>query len=227
LAPSRLAFNPIDTSFGRIFEMNKTVMSAAALALVGAGVFAFAQTQTPPAPAPATPGIGMSGMAGMRSSSEDRAVFLDARIGAIKAVLKLTADQEKLWEPVEAMIRKGAALRAQRMLEMRDQMAQIRDGMQPAVDPIARLRSQADRMTARAGLMREFADAAAPLYASLSDDQKRRAFVLINRARGSMMGMGQGGMGGGGMGGGGMGGGMRGMGGRGMRPGMMGQDWRG
>ena len=38
----------------------------------------------------------------MRSSAEDRAVLLDARIGAIKAVLKLTPDQEKLWAPVEA-----------------------------------------------------------------------------------------------------------------------------
>jgi hypothetical protein len=48
-------------------------------------------------------------------------------------------------------------------------------------------------MAARTGRLREFADAAAPLYASLSDDQKRRAFLLINRAEGDMMGMGGGG----------------------------------
>jgi hypothetical protein len=206
--------------------MNKTVMSGAAIALVGAVVFAFAQTQTSPAPGPAAPAIGISGTAGMRSSAEDRAVFLDARIGGIKAVLKLTADQEKLWEPVEAIIRKGAALRVQRIQEMRERMAQFREGMQPALDPVARLRLQADRLTARAGLMREFADAAAPLYASLSDDQKRRVSLLINRARGDMMGMG----GGDGMGDGQDGRGM-GMGRRGMAPGMMGPimmgDWRG
>jgi LTXXQ motif family protein len=205
--------------------MNKTVMSGAAIALVGAVVFAFAQTQTSPAPGPTVPAIGISGTAGMRSSAEDRAVFLDARIGGIKAVLKLTADQEKLWEPVETIIRKGAALRVQRIQEMRERMAQFREGMQPALDPVARLRLQADRLTVRAGLMREFADAAAPLYASLSDDQKRRVSLLINRARGDMMGMGGDGMGDSqddrGMGG---------MGRRGMGPGMMGpvmRDWRG
>jgi zinc resistance-associated protein len=169
--------------------MNRTVISAAALALVGAGVFAFAQTQTPPAAEPAPIALGMTGMAGMRASAEDRAVLLDARIGAVRAVLKLTPDQEKLWEPVEALIRKTAAARAQRAQEMRDRMAQPGDGSAPAYDPIARLRKQADRLTARAALMHEFADTAAPLYASLSEDQKRRALLLINRARDAMTGI--------------------------------------
>jgi LTXXQ motif family protein len=203
--------------------MNKTVMSATAFALVGAIAFAFAQTQTqsPPAaggPAPAGSTVDMSSTAGMRSSAEDRAVLLDAQIGAVKAALKLTPDQEKLWMPVEAVIRKNAALRDQRVREMRERMAQSRDGTPPAFDPIARLRTQADSMAARAGRMREFADAAAPLYASLSDDQKRRAFLLINRARGDMMGTGDRGLGAGSMGRGGMGRGMKGL-------GMM--DWRG
>jgi hypothetical protein len=205
--------------------MNKTVMSAAALAIVGAGAFAFGQTQapTPPpagAPAPATSGApaasppAIPGSAGMRASAEDRAVLLDARIGAIKAALRLTPDQEKLWEPVEAFIRKAAALRDQRIEEMRERMAQIREGMPQAGDPIARLRARADRVAMRATLMREFADAAAPLYTSLSDDQKRRAFFLLRHGRGAMdMGM----MGGPGMGRGGMGE-------NGMRRGGMGED---
>ena len=176
-------------------------------------------------------------------------MLLDARIGAIKAALRLTPDQEKLWEAVEAFIRKAAALRDQRIEEMRERMAQFREGMAPAFDPIARLRARADRIAMRATLMREFADAAAPLYASLSDDQKRRAFFLIRHGRGAMgMGMmhgprmGRGGMGEG-MGPGGMGEGMgrRGMGGFGGRgedgmdndsgPGFMrprgGMNWRG
>jgi LTXXQ motif family protein len=234
--------------------MNKTVMSAAALAIVGAGAFAFAQTQAPPTPpagtqapatsaAPAAPTPAIPGSAGMRASMEDRAVLLDARVGAIKAALKLTPDQEKLWDPVEAFIRKVAALRDQRTEEMRERMAQMREGMPPVFDPIARLRARADRVATRAGLMREFADAAAPLYASLSDDQKRRVFFLIRHARGGMgmdmlrgPGMGRGGMGENGMGRGGMGG----FGGRGMDgmeesgpmgPGTMrprgGMNWRG
>ena len=170
--------------------MNRTVISAAALLLVGAGVFAFAQTQAPPAEDPAIAELGTAGMAGMRASAEDRAVLLDARIGAVKAVLKLTPDQEKLWEPVEALIRKAAASRAREAQEIRDRMAKAGDGGGPGFDPIARLRRQADRMTARAAFMREFADAASPLFSSLSEDQKRRALLLINRARGDMTGMG-------------------------------------
>ena len=36
---------------------------------------------------------------------EDRAAFLDARIAALKAGLELTADQEKIWPPLESAIR--------------------------------------------------------------------------------------------------------------------------
>lgn len=190
--------------------MNKTVMAAAALAIVGACAFAVAQTAPPP-PATGAPAVmPPAGTAGMRASAEDRAVLLDARIGAIKAALKLTADQEKLWEPVEAFIRKRAAQRDQRMQEMREKLADMRDGApRPAFDPIALARANADRLTMRAAMLREFADAASPLYASLTDDQKRRAFLLMTRLRGGMgemrHPMGQGGMGPGGMGRGGMG----------------------
>lgn len=170
--------------------MNKTVMSVAALALVGAGVFAFAQTQPLSEPEMTSPMMsampGLSGMAGMRSSAEDRAVFLEARIGAIKAVLKLTPEQEKLWEPVEALIRKAAALRAQQAEEIRP--APTEPGSGQGFDPLAKLRRDADRMTRRASFMREFADAASPLYASLSEDQRRRVLVLIQRTRRDMHG---------------------------------------
>src|ERR1700741_2219284 len=44
-------------------------------------------------------------------SPEDRAAFVDARIAAVHAGLKLTADQEKLWPPVEAAVRDFAKLR--------------------------------------------------------------------------------------------------------------------
>ena len=175
--------------------MNRVVLSAAAIGLVGAIAFAFAQTQSPnlPASSPAaSASMGdLSSTAGMRSSAEDRAVLLDARIGAIKAALKLSPDQEKLWGPVEAAIRKNAALRDQSAQEMRDRMAEGREAMRPTFDPIARLRNEADRMAARAGRIREFADAAAPLYASLSEDQKRRAFLVLNRNHGDPFGLGE------------------------------------
>jgi hypothetical protein len=41
----------------------------------------------------------------MHMNPEDRAAFADARIAAVHAGLKLNADQEKLWPPVEAAVR--------------------------------------------------------------------------------------------------------------------------
>lgn len=38
-------------------------------------------------------------------SAEDRAAFIDARIAAVKAGLRLSAEQEKLWGPVENVAR--------------------------------------------------------------------------------------------------------------------------
>src|SRR6478736_8103492 len=50
----------------------------------------------------------------MRMNPEDRAALLDARIAAVHAGLKLNADQEKLWPPVEAAVRDFAKLRMDR-----------------------------------------------------------------------------------------------------------------
>ena len=49
-----------------------------------------------------------------RMNPEDRAAYADARIAAVHAGLKLTADQEKLWPPVEAAVREFAKLRIDR-----------------------------------------------------------------------------------------------------------------
>ena len=53
-------------------------------------------------------------MGHMRMSPEDRAAFADARIAAVHAGLKLNADQEKLWPPVESAVRDFAKLRIDR-----------------------------------------------------------------------------------------------------------------
>jgi hypothetical protein len=52
------------------------------------------------------------------ASPSDKAAFLNARIAALKAVLALTPDQEKLWGPLETAIRdahKESMERAQKM----------------------------------------------------------------------------------------------------------------
>ena len=45
------------------------------------------------------------------------------------------------------------------------------------------MRTRADRMTQRAADLKKLADASAPLYASLNDDQKHRFVVLLQAMR--------------------------------------------
>lgn len=117
-----------------------------------------------------------------RMSPEDRSAYADARIAAVHAGLKLTADQEKLWPPVEAAVKEFAKLRIDRanarMNPPRDDSSQ-----QKPDDPLARLRDRAENMAATAGAMKKIAEAADPLYKTLDDAQKRRLAVLTGMGR--------------------------------------------
>ena len=112
-----------------------------------------------------------------RMSPEDRAAFADARIAAVHAGLKLSADQEKLWPPVEAAVRDFAKLRIDRANARMN--AKPDDAQQPD-DPVARLRQRADNMATSAAALKKIADAADPLYKTLDDGQKRRLAILTH-----------------------------------------------
>jgi LTXXQ motif family protein len=114
----------------------------------------------------------------MRVSPEDRAAFADARIAAVHAGLKLTADQEKLWPAVETAARDFAKLRIDRA---NARMNAKPDDAQTSDDPVARLRLRADNMAATAAAMKKIADAADPLYKTLDEGQKRRLAFLTHR----------------------------------------------
>ncbi len=119
-------------------------------------------------------------MGHMRMSPEDRAAFTDARIAAVHAGLKLNADQEKLWPPVETAVRDFAKLRIDRAnARMNAQPDQSQD-QQKLDDPVARLRERADNMATSAVALKKIADAADPLYKTLDDGQKRRLAVLTH-----------------------------------------------
>jgi hypothetical protein len=125
-------------------------------------------------------GAAPMGMMG-RVSPDDAAAFLDARIAALHAGLKLSPDQEKLWPPLEAALRGIANLHISHMQSMPDEHRRMRD------DPIGMLQAMADRMSEGVDALRKLSDAAGPLYATLDDAQKRRIPMLV-------MGMGPGGM---------------------------------
>jgi hypothetical protein len=112
----------------------------------------------------------------MRFNSDDMAAFTDARIAAVKAGLRLTPDQEKLWPPVEAAVRDLAKLRADRI--------EARRNGPPPEDLMARLHQRADAMNAGAVAFKRAVDAADPLYKTLDDNQKRRLAALTHMGGG-------------------------------------------
>jgi zinc resistance-associated protein len=101
--------------------------------------------------------------------AEDRAAFLDARIAALHAGLRLTPDQDKSWPAFEQAYRDLAALRGDRSGGPRAE--------QP-LDPVQRAQRGADALAARSAALKRYADAAAPLYQGLDDNQKRRFGIL-------------------------------------------------
>src|ERR1700712_3647596 len=113
----------------------------------------------------------------MRMNPEDRAALTDARIAAVHAGLKLNADQEKLWPPLETAVRDFAKMRIDRA---NARMNPKPDDAQKADDPVARLRQRADNMATSAVALKKIADAADPLYKTLDDGQKRRLAVLTH-----------------------------------------------
>jgi hypothetical protein len=115
------------------------------------------------------------GMERMQHWAADREAVLDAKLTGMKAGLKLSPDQEKLWGPFENAVRDGAKSRMdamQAMMETREQGERM--------SPVDHLDAMADRLSKAAADVKKIADAAKPLYASLDDSQKH-SFGTLGR----------------------------------------------
>ena len=140
--------------------MWKTVLAGStALAIAGA---TLAYAQQGPAGRDFTPH--------WRPSAQDISAFGDARIAALHAGLKLTAEQEKNWPAVESALRDLTKQRSERFA--------ARASADRPKDPVERLALRADVMTQRGAALKKLADAAGPLYKSLDEAQKHRFIVL-------------------------------------------------
>jgi zinc resistance-associated protein len=145
--------------------MLKTVLAGVTMLALAGGSFVYAQQR------------GDNGPRGHRwkMSEQDRGAMTDARIAALKAGLKLTPDQEKNWPALEKALRDRATMRSDRLA--------ARASADKPRDPIERLKLRAETMTQRGTTMKQVADAAAPLYGSLDEGQKRR-FTMLARLDG-------------------------------------------
>ena len=120
---------------------------------------------------------GRDGAQRWRPSAEDISAFGDARIAALHAGLKLTAEQEKNWPAVESALRDLAKQRSERFA--------ARASADRPKDPIERLALRADVMSQRGAALKKVADAAGPLYKSLDEAQKHR-FIVLARLGGAI-----------------------------------------
>ncbi len=159
--------------------LKKVAIGAAALMVLASAV---AYAQQPPDQA--------DGGWRFHFSAEDRAAFLDARVAALHAGLKLSPDQEKLWPAFEQAFRELAAVRAKRMqgfhqfaMMRREHMNEARGDEQGSADPIQQAERAAAALGERSAALKHYADAGAPLYQRLDDSQKARFVVLSHAVR--------------------------------------------
>jgi zinc resistance-associated protein len=161
------------------------IVPLTALAACGLGWAAFA--------APAESTAQPSPMERMQRWTQDHAALLDAKLAGLKAGLKLTPDQEKLWGPFESSVRESAQMRQDRMKARMQRQDENRDDA-ARMSPIDRLDQMADRLAEGGASLKKIADSAKPLYASLDDGQKHvfgflsHELMMMGHPRFGMMG---------------------------------------
>ncbi len=120
---------------------------------------------------------------GWKMSPEARERLQDGKIAAAKASLKLTAEQEKLWAPLEeqvrAMYKERAEKRAERQKRREERRAardkdedKAKSGDRQRRNIAERYERMAKRLGDQADKMKAFSGSFSPFYASLSDEQK-------------------------------------------------------
>jgi hypothetical protein len=111
---------------------------------------------------------------------------LNERLAKLRTDLKLKPEQVAAFGKIEALIKRNAEQRRERMSQMRDQHENLRHA-----DIMERLDMMATRQMERATRSKEMADAVRPLWTTLSDEQKtvaRRAMREMRaEGRGRMM----------------------------------------
>jgi zinc resistance-associated protein len=123
----------------------------------------------------AEPAILPDAMQQRELSDSDRAAFLDARIAALHAGLKLSPDQEKLWPAVESALRTAGKSAMERFQNLKTEP--------PDGNLIDRIQRRGENAIARGQNLEAIANAAALLYATLSEEQKHRLPVLMRMLR--------------------------------------------
>jgi hypothetical protein len=114
-----------------------------------------------------------------RRSPETLERLQDGRMAMIKESLRLNDAQQKLWAPVETQLRASFSARQLARAERRDG----RDAGRDQLSLSDRLDRASERATKRAERTKALADAFRPFYASLNDEQKAVAAVVLRQGQ--------------------------------------------
>jgi hypothetical protein len=124
----------------------------------------------------------MGGMRGKRAGfmCGKMTGHVEGRLAFLKAELKITPDQESLWDDYAAAVRDNAKSIGERCTGMMGAHGDKAPSLPERLD------AQEDFMTARLEGLRAVGKALKPLYAALSDEQKQLADQFIKSSTGMM-----------------------------------------
>lgn len=115
------------------------------------------------------------GSQGPLATADQNEADLDRKIAQIKSQLQLSDTQQSHWTAAESAIRD--------MLKLHQRAAMRTGDMSgPSTDRIEQMRRMGQMMSERGAAMTRLADAAKPLYDSLSEDQRRRLHGAVHDA---------------------------------------------
>ena len=106
----------------------------------------------------------------MQHWAANHEAMMDARLGGMKAALKLTPEQNPLWEAFENSVRGASKTRMDDMREMMENRERM--------SPVEHMDATAGHMARRADELKKISQSAKPLYGSLDDTQKRKFELL-------------------------------------------------
>ncbi|MCW5604733.1 MAG: Spy/CpxP family protein refolding chaperone [Burkholderiales bacterium] len=156
--------------------MNKLITGTlVSLGLVTAAPMAIAQTTAPAAETAKT-------QHAQRHHQRERAFRMpservEARLAYLKTALKITDAQQSQWEGFADVHRKYAKAADERIKAFREQGGQRAKGTRPTA--IERLERRQKMLTAQSQRVGELAEAGKPLYAALSEEQRRIADRML------------------------------------------------
>lgn len=165
-------------------------MNKALLATLVAGAFAtpvvFAQAVTPEQETVVAAQGATEAPSAQRPAQRQRAFAMpsqrvEARLAYLRTALKITDAQQPQWENFANVLRTQARAMDKRFAERRTQFEAQRGQPRPQANAIERLERMQVRMDERSQRLGEVVNAAKPLYASFSPEQRQIADEMLSR----------------------------------------------